>query len=577
MQAVGVKTYSEFAQLLEQNPAEFDQLCNTVLINVTAFFRDGVPWDALASTIVPRILESKGPEEPIRVWSAGCASGEEAYTLAIVLAEALGPEAFRSRVKIYATDVDEQALTLARHAAYDAKQLEGVPPELVEKYFARQDSRYTFRKDLRRLVIFGRNDLVQDAPISRIDLLVCRNTLMYFNGETQTRIIARFHFALNNGGFLFLGKSEMLLSHGDLFATVDLEHRVFEKVAANRAREQLLPLQRASEGQDVGVRSTEDGHRTRMRELAFDAVPVSQLVVDRNGRVVLASEVARQTFQIAPSDVGKPLQDLEISFRPLELRSLIQKVYGDHQAVAVGQVKRPKADGATQYFDVQITPLGNNDKQPVGVAVSFVDVTQAQELQAALERVNQDRETANEELQSANEELETTNEELQSTNEELETTNEELQSTNEELETMNEELQATNEELETTNDELQVRTEELNQANAFLHAVLGSLKVGIAVINSRFEVIAWNDKAQDLWGVSAKEAQGRSIFDLGIGLPLEKVIGQIRACLNGKKQSAEMVLQSTNRRGKPVACKVICKVYTGTDAKRGVTIVMEQG
>jgi two-component system, chemotaxis family, CheB/CheR fusion protein len=185
-------------------------------------------------------------------------------------------------------------------------------------------------------------------------------------------------------------------------------------------------------------------------------------------------------------------------------------------------------------------------------------------------------ETANEELQSANEELETTNEELQSTNEELETTNEELQSTNEELETMNEELQSTNEELETTNDELQVRTDELNQANAFLHAVLGSLKVGIAVINSRFEVIAWNEKAQDMWGVSAKDAQGRSIFDLGIGLPLDKVNTQIRACLNGNKNSAEQVLQAVGRRGKRVTCKVLCKVFAGPDAKRGVTIVMEE-
>src|SRR4051812_4754437 len=217
MQAVGAKTYAEFAQLLEQNAAEFDHLCNTVLINVTAFFRDGVPWEALSNMIVPRILEAKAPEEPIRVWSAGCASGEEAYTLAIVLAEALGTDAFRSRVKIYATDVDEQALTFARHATYDAKQLEGVPPSLVEKYFERQDGRYVFRKDLRRLVIFGRNDLVQDAPISRIDLLVCRNTLMYFNAATQAKILARFHFALSDAGYLFLGRAETLLAHSESF------------------------------------------------------------------------------------------------------------------------------------------------------------------------------------------------------------------------------------------------------------------------------------------------------------------------------------------------------------------------
>ena len=155
-----------------------------------------------------------GPTQPLRVWSAGCASGEEAYTLAMVLAEMLGPTEFRDRVKIYATDVDEEALTQARQASYTEREVRGVPPELLERYFEPTGGRYVFRKDLRRSVIFGRNDLVQDAPISRIDLLVCRNTLMYFNAETQARILARFHFALADGGVLFLGKAEMLLSHG---------------------------------------------------------------------------------------------------------------------------------------------------------------------------------------------------------------------------------------------------------------------------------------------------------------------------------------------------------------------------
>ena len=147
------------------------------------------------------------------MWSAGCASGEEAYSLAMLLAEAWATEAFRERVKIYATDVDEEALAQARAARLRAKEVEAVPPDLLERYFERADGAYAFRKDLRRAVIFGRNDLVQDAPISRIDLLVCRNTLMYFNAETQARILRRLHFALRDDGFLFLGKAEMLLTH----------------------------------------------------------------------------------------------------------------------------------------------------------------------------------------------------------------------------------------------------------------------------------------------------------------------------------------------------------------------------
>ncbi len=165
------------------------------------------------------------------MWSAGCASGEETYSLAILLAEALGAETFRQRVKIYATDVDEDALNQARQAAYTDKDLRTVAADLRERYFEANGDRYVFRPDLRRSIIFGRHDLFQDAPISRLDLLVCRNTLMYFNAEAQHRILARFHFALNEDAYLFLGKAEMLLTHANLFSPVDLRHRIFLKVS----------------------------------------------------------------------------------------------------------------------------------------------------------------------------------------------------------------------------------------------------------------------------------------------------------------------------------------------------------
>ncbi len=572
-----VKTYEDYQDYLEVHPEEFATLFNTVLINVTSFFRDAAAWEYLARKIVPRMLKAKRPTDPIRVGCVGCASGEEAYSVAMLLAEALGEKAFRDRVKIYATDVDSDALAQARHAVYNGKSVAAVPAKLRAKYFESSSAdQFVVKGELRRAVIFGRLDLVQDAPISRLDLLICRNTLMYFNAETQAHIIARFHFSLNDEGLLFLGKSEMLLSHSDLFETVDLESRIFSKAPNTSVRERLLPLQPPTDGAAVSPDGNALGHQIRMRELAFNAVPVSQLVVDMSGRVVLASAVARARFGIAPTDIGKPLQDLEISFRPLELRSLIQQAYAERAPVAVPQVKRTRSGGATEFYEVQVTPLQDDDKHTVGATVSFVDVTQAQELQNTLYETNEKLETANEELQSANEELETTNEELQSTNEELETTNEELQSTNEELETMNEEIQATNEELETTNDELQMRTEELNRANAFMHAVLSSLQVGVAVTNSRLEVIAWNETAENLWGVRAKEAQGQSIYDLGIGLPLDKLNAQIQACLKGKKDNAEQVLQAVDRRGKAIACKVTCKAFAGTDGNRGVTLVMEQ-
>ena len=574
MQEVGVKTYAEFARLLEQNPAEFDQLCTTVLINVTAFFRDGVPWDELASTIVPRILENKRPDEPLRVWSAGCASGEEAYTLAIILADALGADAFRSRVKIYATDVDEHALTMARHATYDSKQVEGVPPDLLEKYFERQDGRYIFRKDLRRIVIFGRNDLVQDAPISRVDLLVCRNTLMYFNAATQAQILGRFHFALTDGGYLFLGRAETLLAHSESFAPVDLKRRIFTKVPRTNYRNRLLAMA-AKQDETEPEESALEG---RLRDASWDTSPLAQIVVDANGRLVVANERARTLFNLGALDFGRPFQDLEISYRPTDLRSMIDQAHAGRKPLVVRNIEWPLRGGDIRWIDVQAAPLYASG-QVAGVAISFDDVTAFQRLQRELEKSNAELEGAYEELQSTNEELETTNEELQSTVEELETTNEELQSTNEELETMNEELQSTNEELTTINDELRRRSDELNDVNAFMQAVLASLRGGVVVLDTELRVEVWNEKAVDLWGVRADEVRGMHFMMLDIGLPVQMLTKAIRACLLGESERETLTIEAINRRGKPITCEVTCTPMwrASGDEVRGVILVMEEG
>jgi len=573
MQAVGVRSYAEFAQLLEQNPAEFEPLCNTVLINVTAFFRDGSPWDTLSSTIVPRILESKAPDDPIRVWSAGCASGEEAYTLAILLAEALGPEGFRSRVKIYATDLDEQALTFARHATYEAKQLEGVSPTLVGKYFERQEGRYVFRKDLRRLVIFGRNDLVQDAPISRIDLLVCRNTLMYFNAATQAKILARFHFALSDTGYLFLGRAETLLAHSESFAAVDLQRRIFTKVSKTHYRNRLLAM---AAHQDEPA-SDDDPRDGRLRDASWDVSPLAQIIIDAKGRLLVANERARTLFNLDTPDFGRPFQDLELSYRPTDLRSIIDQANTGRKPLVVRSIEWTVRGGEVRWIDVHATPLYRGGGIG-GVAISFDDVTAFQHLRRELEKSNSELEGAYEELQSMNEELETTNEELQSTVEELETTNEELQSTNEELETMNEELQSTNEELTTINDELRRRSDELNDLNDFMEAVLASLRGGVVVLDTELRVEVWNDKATDLWGIRGDEVRGMHFMMLDIGFPVQALAKPIRACLSGEAESETLSIEAINRRGKPITCEVTCTPMRRANGEevRGVIVLMEE-
>jgi two-component system CheB/CheR fusion protein len=574
METLQVQGFEQYVEYLEVHPEEFAQLFNSILINVTSFFRDPAPWDYLRANVIPRIVQDSAPNGPIRVWSAGCASGEEAYTLAMLFAQEAGEDAFRERIKIYATDVDEEALNQARLASYSAKDLEPVAPELRDRFFEPQGSRYVFRNDLRRSVIFGRHDLVQDAPISRLDLLVCRNTLMYFNSETQARILQRFHFALgengSGGGFLLLGRAEMLLTHSSLFTPLEMKLRLFKKVPQPGARPRPAATATpapAPEGGDLP-------RTTRLRDLAMEESPLARIVIDADGILQVANQRARVLFSLNTKDIGRSFHDLEISYRPLELRSLIEQAYAERRAIAQANVERRFTNGEAQYLNVAVTPLLDDTGAMLGVSISFLDSTQRARLQEELQRSREEVQTASEELQSSNEELETTNEELQSSNEELETTNEELQSTNEELETMNEELQSSNEELQTVNEELRQRTDELNQANAFLESVLSGLRAAAIVVDAQLNILMWNTRAYDMWGLTAEETRGKSITALDIGLPVGDLREPLLRAVQGSDAIKDLEVQAINRRGKTIRCRLTTAPLTMPDNKRRGAIVM---
>jgi two-component system, chemotaxis family, CheB/CheR fusion protein len=571
MAQVGVKDYAAYREYLQVNREEFAALFNTILINVTAYFRDAPAWEYLRDEILPKIIESKAQYEPIRVWSAGVASGEEAYSVAMLLSEALGVSQFRERAKIYATDVDEEALAQARQGRAEEQDLEEVPSQLREKYFQREGNQYVLRGDLRRSIIFGRHDLMQDAPISRIDLLISRNTLMYFEAEAQGRILARLHYALTDKGYLFLGKAEMLLTRSNLFVPVDLKQRVFTKVPQDTLRERLVVLNQAGNA-DGGSHVP---RQARVRELVADALPIAHLVVDTGGSIIAINGRARTAFGLVTADIGRPLQDLEISYRPLDLRSMIDEAYRNRRSVTARDVERRGSNSDSQYFDIEVVPLLDRGTSLLGASITFTDVSGYNRVYRELERSKQALETASEELQSTNEELETTNEELQSTVEELETTNEELQSSNEELETMNEELESTNTELQTINNELQDRSIQLNRVNSFMEQIMANLQMGVAVLDRDLRVQLWNKRAEDLWGVQANETIGQPVLGLDIGLPLSELATPIKKCLASGDGYQELTVQATNRRGKSFTCRVQCTAMGGLDAARSVILLME--
>ncbi|GAB2575665.1 chemotaxis protein CheR [Paractinoplanes abujensis] len=573
MSQVGAADYQEYVDYLQVHPDEFTTLFNTILINVTAFFRDPDAWDYLAKDVLGPMLAAKPADAPIRIWCAGCASGEEAYTLAMVLAELIGLEAFKDRVKIYATDVDEEQLNDARQATYGDREMEAVPPELAERYFEPVNGRQAFRKDMRRSVIFGRNDLVQDAPISRIDLLTCRNTLMYFNAETQAKILGRFHFALRDEGVLFLGKAEMLLSHASLFTPIDLKRRVFRRVPRLYARPGIAFAEPpANSGAPVtGL--------DELRNEAFAANPLAQLTLTADGHVALSNRQLEKLFGVSSRDIGRPFRDLDLSYRPVELRRYIEQAQLERRTLRIPDVDYQRG-GEQINLEVQISPLAGMDGSLLGVNLIFHDVTASRRLKDELEHANQQLEAAYEELQSTNEELETTNEELQSTVEELETTNEELQSTNEELETMNEELQSTNDELQSINDQLRISSTQLDEANDFLETVLTSMEAGVAVVDPDLRIRMWNRRAEDLWGLRSSEVIGQHFLNLDIGLPIERLRPILRSALGNEASGGELQVDAVNRRGRTISVRVACtplRRREGGTQPEGAIIVMETG
>lgn len=572
MEEVGAEGFAAYHALLEANPQEFVTLLDTVLINVTSFFRDTDSWEVLRQEVVPRIVaQHRDSGTTLRAWSAGCATGQEAYSLAMTFAEAMGgPEAFCGAAKIYATDLDEAALQIARQASYAEAEVEGVPPELLKRYFENGEGRHTLQRDLRRCVIFGRHNLIHDAPIGHVDLLLCRNLLIYLETGTQEDVLPRLHYALRDGGYLFLGKAETQLARSRLFEPVDLKHRIFRKVSSDKSRNPGGSVSFLRPGGEA------PSPRARLQEVIIDGAATAYLAVDLEGRLVFANPAARRLLEVGEADVGQLFQDLAISYRPAELRSRIEEAQRLGRTVRLENQEYARPLAAPIRLGIDVTPLFGQDGRPFSTLLAFTDTTRSFLLAQELQAVQEGLETHLEELQSSNEELETTNEELQSTREELETTNEELQSTNEELETMNEELRSANEELEAANDELRRRSDEAAEFRRYADAVLRSMDAGVVVLDGNLKTQSWNRWSENAWGLRAEEVIGREFLDLDIGLPVQRLRLELQRILAAEAAQVAMELEARDRRGRQIHVRVrALPLLRGERKPEGVVLVTE--
>jgi two-component system CheB/CheR fusion protein len=574
MQAVGAESFAAYHALLEANPQEFAALLDTVLINVSSFFRDPEAWEVLRQEVVPRIIaQHREDGKGIRIWSAGCATGQESYSLAMLFAEAMGgAEAFCRAVKIYATDLDEAALQIARQATYTDAEVESVAPELRERYFERNNDRHTLRRDLRRCVIFGRHNIIHDAPISHVDLILCRNLMIYLEATTQETVLPRLHYALREGGYLCLGKAETQLARSRLFEPANLKQRVFRKVANSRHR--------TLGGSIAFTRGTDAAQallpQVRLQEAIVDGTGIAYLAVSLDGHLIFANPAAKRLLALGEADLGQLFQDLSVSYRPVELRGRIEEAQRSGRAVRLEHQEFLRSSTDPIRLTIEVAPLFGPDGQPFATLLTFTDTTHAHQLGQELQAVQEGLETHVEELQSSNEELETTNEELQSTREELETTNEELQSTNEELETSNEELRSANDELEAANDELRRQSEVAIEFRHHAEAVLRSMDTGVVVLDRDLRVSSWNRWCENAWGLRAEEAVGEEFLLLDIGLPVQRLRTDLHRILAAEMPQTAPELEAVDRRGRRVRVRArILPLLREARAPDGLVLVME--
>ncbi|WP_009633869.1 CheR family methyltransferase [Synechocystis sp. PCC 7509] len=369
MRQIGVNTYHSYIDYFKHHSEELSILLDTIFINFTGFFRDFDAWEYLANQVIPKIISRKKPHEPIRIWSASCASGEEAYTLALLFAEALGIEQYLQQVQIYATDVDEAALRQARQHCYTISEVAGVPPAFLDKYFESTSQGYVFNPTLRRRVIFARHNLLEDAPISKLDLLVCRNTLMYFNPEAQVKILIRFHFALKNLGFIFLGKAETLVSRSFLFTPVSIKHRIFSKGAKLESNDVLMLSNKPSQkNTDILIESKD------LWQSAFETNPIAQLIVAPNNKLIGVNKSARNLLNMSANDLGNPLPTLPLVTQFGELNTQVEQTLQNRSSVSI---KNAQWSTATRVYklDIDIVPISDSNCRLLGATIIFKSVT----------------------------------------------------------------------------------------------------------------------------------------------------------------------------------------------------------
>jgi two-component system, chemotaxis family, CheB/CheR fusion protein len=530
---------ADYVAFLRERPDEVKQLSRDMLISVTNFFRDSEAFQALENEVIVPLVRAKPPEATLRVWSSGCATGEEVYSLGILLLEQLAAATKNCPLQIFATDIDESALDVARRGAYPESIATDVSPERLGRFFTPvDDASYQVGKQLREIVIFARQNLIADTPFSKLDLIVCRNLLIYLEPEVQKKVIAFLHFSLNEGGFLFLGSSETIGRHADLFEPVSKKWRIFRRIGPARPVEvpiavmspPLFPAPRiGNPPQATGAppsRTRPVNFADMTHRLLLDQFAPPTVLVNRKHEILY---FCGRTDRYLAVPVGEPTQDLMMLAREglgAKLRAGINKAVRENGPVTLAGAQ-VKHNGDYHPVNVSVRPVPEQQGAEGLLLVMFQDADQklapplppetvAEE--SVVRQLEYDLKATREDLQSTVEEMESSNEELKASNEEVMSMNEELQSANGELQTSKEELQSLNEELNTVNNHLQDKVEELESANNDMANLLNCTDVAIIFLDNHFRIKRYTPSATKLFSIIATDL-GRPISDIAAKFP----------------------------------------------------------
>ena len=541
-----IEKMEEYLKYIQTNPEEIKALYQDMLINVTSFFRNPRVFDALKSHVFPAILKNRPADATIRIWTPGCASGEETYSVAIALLELLGEKASQTNIQFFGTDVSESSVAKARSGVYPENIQSDVSPDRLRRFFAKAEGRYRITKNIRDMCIFAQHNVLNDPPFSQMDLIVCRNLLIYLEPVLQTKAISLFHYALRPGGYLLLGTSEGVGAASHLFSAEDRANKIFIKKATDVRQAVTFSMHHPAEREEyrglrVPARLPDTSWDYLEAQKEFDRRLLSQyapatVFINEDMEIIHTRGSVNRYLKLAPGRASLSIMKMAREGLLPDLRNAIAKAKKENVTVRKHniQIKNGSGNGAsrpdsTRFVKFEVVPVNMGNLKELYFMIVFEDspaiarhataarsaraTRESEAVSAKITKLEQELAATKEYLQSVIETQQATNEELQSANEEILSSNEELQSTNEELETAKEELQSANEELSTVNDELRSRNQEVNQINNDLTNLFASIYFAVVMVGSDLTIRRFTPQAQKFLGLIPADV-GRPLTNL---------------------------------------------------------------